>query len=278
MRDTSNSNPGGAALLLFETEHLRDSIRTALAQTTLTPWQRNFLSDVLARLERYGSKTRLSDKQLSKLHQILGGEVRGGAVVRQEPRTAVNTRLFRHRPRPLLSRKAPWRRRRLVRDFTIVAVIALVGFFYSLFEIGKTTFQGAAQPSSVAAVQSNQAFTITDGDTVHVSGELAGTRLVGFNTPEKFSPQCEYERQLGERASARLRELVAHGSARLTKVACACAPGTEGTKKCNHGRYCGTLLVDGKDVGSILISEGLAVPFVCGQASCPPTPRPWCKG
>ncbi|MFW8644387.1 thermonuclease family protein [Rhizobium beringeri] len=114
-----------------------------------------------------------------------------------------------------------------------------------------------------------QEFTVTDGDTVHVVGEAAGTRLVGFNTPEKFSPQCEYERQQGERASARLRELVAHGSGRLTKVACACAPGTEGTKKCNHGRYCGTLLVEGKDVGSILISEGLAVPFVCGRTRLP---------
>nr|WP_245457625.1 thermonuclease family protein [Rhizobium leguminosarum] len=123
-----------------------------------------------------------------------------------------------------------------------------------------------------------QDFTVTDGDTVHVVGEAAGTRLIGFNTPEKFSPQCEYERRQGERASARLRELVARGSARLTKVACACAPGTEGTKKCNHGRYCGTLLVDGKDVGSILVSEGLAVPFVCGRTSCPPTPRPWCRG
>ncbi|MBB2713960.1 thermonuclease family protein [Rhizobium sophoriradicis] len=264
-------------LVLFETEHLKSSIRTALTQATLTPWQRNFLSDVLARLERYGSKTRLSDKQLSKLHQILGGEGTGRPVVRQEPRTAVNTRLFRHRPRSYLSRKAAWGRRRLVRDIMIVAIIALVGLFYSLFEIGKTTFQGAAQPSSVASVRSDQAFTITDGDTVQVSGERAGTRLVGFNTPEKFSPQCEHERRLGERASARLRELVASGSAQLTKVACSCPPGTEGTSKCNHGRSCGTLLVDGKDVGNILISEGLAVPFICGETSCPPTPRPWCK-
>ncbi|MGR9299968.1 thermonuclease family protein (plasmid) [Rhizobium leguminosarum] len=143
--------------------------------------------------------------------------------------------------------------------------------------MGEFAFEGASRPSPIASVLAKQAFTITDGDTVHVSGERVGTRLVGFNTPEKFSPQCEYEHQLGERASARLRELVAHGSARLTKVACACAPGTEGTKICNHGRYCGTLLVDGRDVGSILISEGLAVPFICGETSCPPTPRPWCK-
>jgi len=75
-----------------------------------------------------------------------------------------------------------------------------------------------------------QEFTVTDvtdGDTVHIEGEAAGTRLGRFNTPEKFSPECEYEGQQGERASARLRELVAHGTARLTKVACACAPGTE---------------------------------------------------
>ncbi|TAY52913.1 thermonuclease family protein [Rhizobium leguminosarum] len=276
MRDTSNSKPGDVVLVLFETEHLKSSIRTALSQATLTPWQRTFLSDVLARLERYGSKTRLSDKQLSKLHQILGGEGRGRPVVQQEPRTAVNARRFRHRTRSFLSREAAWWRRRIIRDMMIVAVIALAGPFYSLFEMDKTAFQGAAQQSPIASVSANQAFTITDGDTVHVSGERAGTRLVGFNTPEKFSPQCEYERQLGERASARLRELVAQGSARLIKVACACPPGTEGTSRCNHGRSCGVLKVDGRDVGQILIAEGLAVPFVCEGDRCPKTPRPWC--
>ena len=119
---------------------------------------------------------------------------------------------------------------------------------------------------------------MTDGDTVHVVGDATGTRLVGFNTPEVFSPQCQLERELGKRASSRLREMVAHGSVQLTKVACACASGTEGTDKCNYGRYCGVLRVDGKDVGGILISEGLAVPFVCGKSSCPVTPRPWCNG
>ncbi|AIC28110.1 nuclease SNase-like domain-containing protein [Rhizobium etli bv. mimosae str. IE4771] len=276
MQGPSNSKPEGAVLVLFETEHLKTSIRTALIEAALTPWQRNFLADVLARLEKYGSKTRLTDKQLAKLHQILGGESAGHGEAKQTQRMPVKARRFRHGPRPFISRKLTWWRRRLVRDIMIVAVIALVGLFYSLFEIGKTTFQGVAQTSSVASVRSNQAFTITDGDTVQVSGERAGTRLVGFNTPETFSPLCEHERQLGERASARLRELVSHGSARLTKVACACPPGTEGTSKCNHGRSCGVLKVDGRDVGQILIEEGLAVPFVCEGDRCPKTPRPWC--
>ncbi|WSH63661.1 thermonuclease family protein [Rhizobium ruizarguesonis] len=134
-----------------------------------------------------------------------------------------------------------------------------------------------ATPSTATATVTEQ-FTVTDGDTVHVIGEATGTRLVGYNTPEKFTPQCTIEQQLGERASNRLRELVAGGAANLTKVACACQPGTEGTGRCNHGRSCGTLLVDGEDVGSILIREGLAVPFVCNGTRCPPTPRPWCAG
>jgi len=33
----------------------------------------------------------------------------------------------------------------------------------------------------------------------------------------------------------------------------------------------------GRDVGSILIEEGLAVPFVCGATHCPRTPKPWCS-
>lgn len=54
-------------------------------------------------------------------------------------------------------------------------------------------------------------------------------------------------------------------------------PGTEGTSLCNYGRSCGTLRAGGRDVGSILKDEGLAVAFVCGRTSCPPTPRPWCS-
>ena len=33
--------------------------------------------------------------------------------------------------------------------------------------------------------------------------------------------------------------------------------------------------VDGRDVGPILIAEGLAQQFQCGAISCPPR-RPWC--
>jgi endonuclease YncB( thermonuclease family) len=117
--------------------------------------------------------------------------------------------------------------------------------------------------------------TVTDGDTIRVDGEPV--RLVGFNAPETYNAQCGLERELGEKATARLETLVSGGALTFEKVACACRPDTEGTNACNYGRACGRLRVDGRDVGDVLIAEGLAVPFVCGTTRCPPTPRPWCQ-
>ncbi len=262
----------------FETERLKANIRRALTETVLSPWQRTFLSDVLSKLEKYGSRARLSDKQLLKLNEILGG----GGTRRHE--AVATSRTTRHAHRTgfsmpsFLSRRVRRWRRRLVRDAVVVALIVMVGLVYSVFETGPVqSFFGVAGTSSHVMGPVDQAFAVTDGDTVHVAGERAGTRLVGFNTPEKFSPQCEYERKLGERASSRLRELVRSPNLQLTKVPCACPAGSEGTDACNHGRSCGVLKVDGRDVGQILIGEGLAVPFVCEGNRCPRTPRPWCR-
>ncbi|TBD04773.1 thermonuclease family protein [Rhizobium leguminosarum] len=278
MQSHSDSKPGGATLVLFETEHLKANIRGALVEAALSPWQRSFLLDVLSKLEKYGSRARLSDKQLLKLNEILGG---GGTWRHEAATTSRTTRhsgRSRFRTPSFLSRRIRWWRRRLVRDAVVVALIVMVGLVYSVFETGPMqSFFGVAGTSSHVMGPVDQAFAVTDGDTVHVAGERAGTRLVGFNTPEKFSPQCEYERKLGERASSRLRELVRSPNLQLTKVPCACPAGSEGTDACSHGRSCGVLRVDGRDVGQILIGEGLAVPFICKGNRCPRTPRPWCR-
>lgn len=115
---------------------------------------------------------------------------------------------------------------------------------------------------------------VTDGDTVSIGGRA--TRLVGFNAPESFEPACANERALGLRARARLEEMVAAGNLSFENVACACRAGTEGTPDCNYGRACGRLYANGRDVGSILIAEGFAVPYTCGVTGCPPRPVPWC--
>jgi endonuclease YncB( thermonuclease family) len=118
---------------------------------------------------------------------------------------------------------------------------------------------------------------VIDGDTISLNDGLANVRLVGFNAPETGSrARCETERKKGEAAGQRLRELVRTGRPDFQQVTCSCPPGTEGTTACNFGRRCGTLRVNGVDVGSTLIGEGLAARFVCGATSCPALPRPWC--
>ena len=115
---------------------------------------------------------------------------------------------------------------------------------------------------------------VIDGDTIRVFHNSPNVRLVGFNAPETRRAQCEAERELGAKATRRVRDLVQAGNLDFEFVACACSRGTEGTLSCNHGRRCGTLKANGKDVGEILIAEGLAVSFVCGRLYCPPTPKP----
>ena len=132
---------------------------------------------------------------------------------------------------------------------------------------------GAVSP---APVTSNEVRVI-DGDTIRIHHQRPDVRLVGFNAPETRRANCEAERQLSGKATRRLRDLVQSSQLDFEFVACGCQPGTEGTPSCNYGRRCGTLRANGQDVGLILIRENLAVPFVCGQTRCPPTPKPWCS-
>lgn len=139
--------------------------------------------------------------------------------------------------------------------------------------------EGEFTPPAKSMIQTAAPISVhvIDGDTIGLNDGRPNVRLVGFNAPETGSrARCEAERQKGEAAGRRLRELVSNGRPDFQQIACSCPPGTEGTNACNFGRRCGTLRVNGVDVGSTLIGEGLAVRFACGATSCPTMPRPWC--
>jgi len=161
------------------------------------------------------------------------------------------------------------------RRMALLLAIGAVALTY----LGVMLFSGSGDIRDAVAnldMRMATAITVVDGDTVRVNGRL--TRLVGFNAPETFRPQCAAEAELGRKATTRLHELLENGKVSMKFVRCACRPGTEGTDACNHARACGELTVDGKEVGATLIAEGLAVPFACGETRCPATPRPWCAG
>ena len=43
--------------------------------------------------------------------------------------------------------------------------------------------------------------------------------------------------------------------------------------KCNHGRKCGVLKLEGKNIGDTLIAEELAMPFHCSATRCQRMPN-----
>jgi micrococcal nuclease len=128
--------------------------------------------------------------------------------------------------------------------------------------------------NNAAGALERRQIAVVDGDTVRVDGRL--TRLVGYDAPEVGErARCETEKRLGEAAIRRLTELVASSNLDFEFLTCSCRPNLRGTERCNRGRACGRLLVNGKDVSEVMIREGLAKPFICRRFSCP-NRQPWC--
>jgi endonuclease YncB( thermonuclease family) len=183
-----------------------------------------------------------------------------------------------------MSPAIPFRRRSIVPSLLIVlgaVAAAVIGFAATMIFL---SWQSWPQQNRVVVLQPDprpnstppqlDRIEVIDGDTVRFNG--ARYRLVGIDTPESGDrARCDDERRRAEAATKRLRALIASGDARLTRVACACRTGQEGTRNCNYGRLCGSLSIGGRDAGNILISEGLAHPYICGATSCPPR-RQWC--
>lgn len=94
---------------------------------------------------------------------------------------------------------------------------------------------------------------VIDGDTF----ELAGgdrVRILNIDTAE-MPPrsQCNEERDLALAAKARLSDLVAQsGEIKLLR---------EGRDRDTYGRQLRRVRIDGRDVGTLLIEEGLAQPW-----------------
>lgn len=110
--------------------------------------------------------------------------------------------------------------------------------------------RGSIRPSAVRVI---------DGDTIEYGG--LSIRLVGFDTPETYYAKCAAEKARGDAATMRLGQLIRNaGSLQLFLR----------DERDRYGRGLGSILVDGLNVGDVLISEGLARRYNGGQR------RGWC--
>jgi hypothetical protein len=104
-----------------------------------------------------------------------------------------------------------------------------------------------------------QVARVIDGDTVDLEcgagGELMRTRLMGYDTPEVYSPKCDAELALGNQATQALERRV-NGSRRVLVA-------FRGTDR--YGRHLARLMLDGTDVAVPLIEAGLARPYEGGR-------------
>jgi endonuclease YncB( thermonuclease family) len=132
----------------------------------------------------------------------------------------------------------------------------------------------AAQHAGAYPVESDQ-IRVIDGDTITTAGKTV--HLVGFIAPETQSAQCQAERDLGAKATKRMRDLVSAGGLDYSPVTCSCPTTTLGKWVCKFARTCGALKAKGRDVGELLVAEGLAIPFACDGMECPKARKPWCK-
>ncbi|SMQ65750.1 Endonuclease YncB, thermonuclease family [Devosia lucknowensis] len=88
---------------------------------------------------------------------------------------------------------------------------------------------------------------VVDGDTIWLDG--MNLRLESYDTPEPYNDICggRAEVELANRASRRLLDLLNNNAFTVQ---------TSGTDR--YGRVLATIKIGGRDVGDILISEGLA--------------------
>ena len=104
---------------------------------------------------------------------------------------------------------------------------------------------------------------IIDGDTIAVGRERI--RILNIDAPESHEPRCDRELVAGLKAKERLAQLV-----RVEVVSVA----RDG--KDRYGRTLATLSAGGRDVGAVLIAEGLALPWQDGPQARAARIRHWC--
>ena len=100
---------------------------------------------------------------------------------------------------------------------------------------------------------------VVDGDTIWLRSEKI--RIADIDTPEVSQPRCEFEYQLGMKATYRLRDLLNEGPWSVVPIG--------NRDEDDYGRKLRVLTRDGQSIGDMLVTEGLAQSWTGRR-------EPWC--
>jgi endonuclease YncB( thermonuclease family) len=150
------------------------------------------------------------------------------------------------------------------RPVLFLAAAALAGAGLALESLDLSGTGARADPSRGVRAHFSLCFIgggyncVVDGDTIWLGGEKI--RIADIDAPETHDPRCACEKQLGDRATLRLQQLLNRGSVTLRPI---------DRDRDRYGRKLRLVLVNGMSVGDTLVAEGLAR-WYAGHR------RPWC--
>ena len=140
----------------------------------------------------------------------------------------------------------------------LLLLIALIGFCLAAGEAANAR-NSAGQIYFGTCTWGGGRNCVVDGDTIHVNG--AKIRIADIDAPEVHDNyHCAAELALGQRAAVRLRQLLNSGAVTMSPV---------DRDRDVYGRYLRNVQVNGRDVGAILVREGLAHAYHGHK-------EPWC--
>ena len=122
--------------------------------------------------------------------------------------------------------------------------------------LAATSFAESTLPGPYPAI----VISVVDGDTVKVKVKIwlglyqeVAVRIREIDAPEISQPKCPEEKELGQKAKAFLESvLTKQSTVNLTKI----------SQDKYGGRVDASLeTTDGKDIGALLLKEGLALPY-----------------
>lgn len=146
----------------------------------------------------------------------------------------------------------------------LLALLGLAALGYRTDEREPTRIparnETVSKTSFTLCAQSRRINCVIDGDTFAFGGHRV--RLADIDTPETHPSRCDYEAQLGARATRRLQELLNAGPFELE--------GSGDRDEDQYGRKLRIVTRDGNSLGGALVSEGLAREWTGRRL-------PWCR-